>query len=201
MRDCLVREYDPEWPKWFKIIRAHLEPALSGLPCRIEHVGSTSIPGMTAKPIIDLVIIVERSLFLSVRDRLAAIGYRHEGDGGIQDREAFDLNGERKEIGLPPHHLYVCIVGADALQEHLAFRDFMRQHPEWIARLSDHKRALCAQYDNDRQAYMLGKAEMVKLITDLAIRNSEPGNPRYRKPGVGYRITTEFGNGFPQRDR
>ena len=157
MTVTLVSEYDSAWPDWFEILKARTEPLLNDVPHMIEHVGSTAIPGMTAKPVIDVDIVVERSDFPGARRALGRIGYTHQGDKGIPGREAFDLTDAGLKQSLPAHHLYVCMKGAPELHRHLAFRDFMRRHPEWIQRLSDHKVDLCRRYANDRQAYIDGK--------------------------------------------
>ena len=170
MKIALVKEYNPDWPKWFETIRSFLEPALTGVPHTVEHVGSTSIPGMVAKPIIDIIVVVEKRALAVVQDRLASIGYIHEGNLGIQDREAFDLRDTAARETLPSHHLYVAMTGSQALRDHLAFRDFMKTHPEWVTRLSMHKKALCAKYNNDREAYTNGKAELVREITMIALK-------------------------------
>jgi GrpB-like predicted nucleotidyltransferase (UPF0157 family) len=130
---------------------------------------------MTAKPIIDIDIVVERADFEKTKALLARLGYVHQGDKGIPDREAFDLSDVSAKQSLPPHHLYVCTKGAPELQKHLLFRDFLRKHPEWVQRLSEHKVALCERYGNDRQAYMDGKAEMVRQITELAVAEARTG--------------------------
>jgi GrpB-like predicted nucleotidyltransferase (UPF0157 family) len=165
----LVQPYNPHWPSWFAKLQAFMESALGAIPLQIEHVGSTAIPGMTAKPIIDIDIIIDQSEFPRIKDRLAVIGYVHQGDLGIPEREAFDLVDPHVKQMLPPHHLYVCITGAAALRDHRGFRDYLRQHPEWVERLSAHKVQLCQQFDNDRQAYIEGKAAMVREITALAV--------------------------------
>ncbi len=172
MTVTLVEEYNPSWPLWFEQLKTRLEGALDGVPHTIEHVGSTAVPGMTAKPIIDINIVCEPGEFPVIRERLATIGYAHRGDLGIQGREAFNATEEvAATLNLPPHHLYVCEKGNQALLEHLAFRDFMRQHPQWREKLSAFKLSLCEKYDNDRQAYMDGKSDMVKEITRLALSN------------------------------
>lgn len=165
----LVQPYNADWPYWFERVKAFVEPALAGVPHAIEHVGSTAVPGMTAKPIVDADVIVERSVFPLVKDRLATLGYLHQGDLGILDREAFVLADAQLKQSLPPHHLYVCITGAAALRDHLCFRDLLRAHPDWVERLSQHKEELCRQFDNDRQAYIDGKSDMVREITALAV--------------------------------
>lgn len=163
----LVEPYNPEWPYWFERMKAYVKPVLADVPYTIEHVGSTAVPGMTAKPIIDTNLIVDRSVLPLVINRLATIGYIHQGDFGILDREAFALADPQLQQSLPPHHLYVCITGAAALHDQLLFRNFMRAHPEWVERLSKHKVELCKQFNNDRQSYINGKAEMVLEITAL----------------------------------
>lgn len=164
----LVQPYNTEWPCWFERMRAYLEPALADVPYTIEHVGSTAVPGMTAKPIIDIDVIVDRPVFPLVVDRLTTIGYIHQGDLGILDRESFMLTDPQLIQSLPYHHFYVCITGAAALRDHLLYRDFMRTHPEWVEKLSKHKVELCKQFNDDRQSYIDGKAEMVREITALA---------------------------------
>ncbi|MHB9023190.1 MAG: GrpB family protein [Armatimonadota bacterium] len=119
----LVQPYNPEWPSWFAKMQAFIASALVGVAYQIEHVGSTAIPGMTAKPIIDMVIMMERPVYPLDKDRLATLGYVHKGDWGIQDREAFTLMDPQTKQSLPPHHLYVCITGAAALRDHRCFRD------------------------------------------------------------------------------
>ena len=172
MTETLVQPYDAAWPPQFRQVEAYVAPALAGLGCVIEHVGSTSVPGMVAKPIIDLDVVIPPRSFEEVKRRLEVLGYVHEGDLGIPGREAFDLvEGEP----LPKHHLYVCIAGVDELRRHLALRDFLRAHPEWRERLSRHKLDLCVRYGNDRDAYMAGKAEMVGEITRRALEEGQGG--------------------------
>jgi GrpB-like predicted nucleotidyltransferase (UPF0157 family) len=155
-------------PKWFAAIKARIEPKLAGIAHSFEHVGSTAVPEMTAKPVIDIDIVVERGDFAVVKERLAGLGYAYEGDKGLADREAFDLADAEARAALPEHHLYVCIAGAPELNKHLIFRDFMRGHPEWVRKLSEHKVELCRWHANDRAAYIDGKSEMVQQITELA---------------------------------
>ncbi len=169
----LVEEYDPMWPSRFGQLRARIEDQLQGIPHTIEHVGSTAVPGMTAKPIIDIDVVIEYGALPTVIERLGNIGYAHRGDLGIPGREAFDTVGDSDRDLWPRHHLYVCERGNNALKEHLAFRDFMRQHPEWRQRLSGLKRELCEQCGDDRQAYMDGKDALVKEITRLAVADAK----------------------------
>ena len=106
MRRVIVLPYDESWNQAFEDIKNEIENALGDLIVGIEHVGSTSVKGMSAKPCIDLdIIIKDYSVFDAVVDRLATIGYIHEGDLGIKDREAFKY---LDKLHLMAHHLYVC---------------------------------------------------------------------------------------------
>jgi len=104
----IVEEYNPEWVSWFDQICFFFESKLEPYVLRIEHVGSTSIPGMVAKPIIDFDIVIQLSDFAEIKSRLEAIGYVHQGDQGIPEREAFAMTNIELKEQFPPHHLYVC---------------------------------------------------------------------------------------------
>ena len=178
MRITLVQNYDDRWPGDFRRIAEALETELDGLFLRIEHVGSTAVPGMTAKPVIDLVGVVEPEELLDVIARLVAFGYTHEGDRGIPGREAFKPIDGRLPSTFPAHHLYVCSQGNRSLEEQLAFRDYLRAHPEEARRLSAHKRALCIEHDNDKNLYIAGKSDMVQAITRVAMADGACLAPR-----------------------
>jgi len=165
----LVSDYDGRWPGLFEEIADVVAQVLDGLYERIEHIGSTSIPGMTAKPIIDLVVVIRPERLDDVASALARLGFRHEGDRGVPGREAFRPIDETPASRLPRHHLYVCPVGNRSLEEQLAFRDFLRSHTDDARRLSAHKRALCIKHRNDRDLYIKGKSAMVREITRRAM--------------------------------
>lgn len=180
MSVTLVQEYQERWPEDFRRIADELEPKLDGLFLRVEHIGSTAIPGMTAKPIIDLVFVIVPNRLPEVIARLSEFGYVHEGDRGIPGREAFrPLNG-RPPASFPRHHLYVCPQENRSLEEQLAFRNYLREHPAEARRLSAHKRALCIEHENDKERYIGGKSEMVREI----IRKAMPDG-RCLAPEVG----------------
>jgi GrpB-like predicted nucleotidyltransferase (UPF0157 family) len=168
----LVSEYNPAWPSWFVQIRQLVAEKLGSYCLAIEHVGSTAVPGMTAKPIIDLDVVIEPGRFEKVKRLLGELGYFHQGDLGTPEREAFALENAEMAQALPPDHLYVCPHESAELKRHLAFRDFLRAHPEWVSRLSELKRSLCQRHGNDREAYMEGKSAMVQEIACLALQHS-----------------------------
>src|SRR4051812_8526637 len=122
MAKIIVVDYDPSWPDTFERLRAHIWSCIVDVAAAIEHVGSTSVPGLAAKPVIDMTVVVPTAAAMqTVIDRLAMIGYRHQGDLGVPGREAF-----ARPQGTPDHHLYACVVGNDGLRNHLAVRDYLR---------------------------------------------------------------------------
>lgn len=156
----LIENYDPSWPVLFGEMRAKLTDALGDLGVSIEHVGSTAVPGLAAKPILDIDVLLRSAEDLPLAiARLAALGYRHQGDLGIAGREAFAT-----PPGTPPHHLYVCRPDSPAFRRHILFRDYLRTHPAEARAYADLKRRLAAQFPDDRVAYTEGKSEFVTAI-------------------------------------
>ncbi len=163
----LVEKYNPQWPKWFEEIKTFLGEKVAKASIRIEHVGSTSIPGMIAKPIIDIIIVIEPERWEEMKLLLEGRGYYYRGGQGIKDREVFRLTDESI---LPLHHLYVCSKHSFELKKETAFRDYMKTHKKDRERLSKHKWELAEKLNNDRQLYMDGKDAMVKEITKKALK-------------------------------
>jgi GrpB-like predicted nucleotidyltransferase (UPF0157 family) len=172
MTVTLVEKYNPLWAASFEEIKEYLGIKVSQSCIRIEHVGSTSIPGMVAKPIIDLILVIKPRDFGKVKELLADVGYRHQGDLGIQDREAFELLNATTKNPIPKHHLYVCPSNSFELKKETAFRDFLKSNNEYAEQLSKLKWFLAETYNNNRQAYMEGKAALCQEITEIALGKS-----------------------------
>jgi GrpB-like predicted nucleotidyltransferase (UPF0157 family) len=153
----VVVDYDEEWPRRFEALRARIWPVVSGVAIGIEHVGSTSVLGLAAKPVIDMTVLVtdRRDVPLTV-ERLASLEYRHRGNLGIEDREAFDHRAD-----LPRHNLYVCPVGTIGVVNQIAVRDYLRAHPEFARRYGELKKRLAMQFPNDIDSYVFGKTDFV----------------------------------------
>jgi GrpB-like predicted nucleotidyltransferase (UPF0157 family) len=170
IRRVEVVDYDPQWPVTFGRLKAVLEARLGELAQRIEHVGSTSVPGLAAKPLIDLDIIIDSYDRLpEVVARLAEVGYTHQGDLDVPGREAFRREGEdvpRDGLGTlwPRHNLYVCPPDGIGLAQHLDFRDYLRAHPEEIPVYETLKRGLARQFPEDITAYTEGKAAYIQDV-------------------------------------
>ena len=152
-RRIFVVDYDPSWPEVFETLRRPIWGAVRDVALSVEHVGSTAVPGLAAKPVVDMdVIVASRDKVFTAVARLAGLGYVHAGNLGIEDREAF-----RNPEGLPPHHLYVCLQGSAALANHLAVRDFLRGNPTAAADYGRLKKQLAAQFPTDIDSYIAGK--------------------------------------------
>ena len=169
-RTIEIVDYDPAWPDAFAGISQAVAAALGPLALRIEHVGSTAVPGLGAKPIIDIDVVIESPRLLPrVVEALSALGYIHEGDGGIPGREAFGREGAAVPADgsgreWPDHHLYVCPGDSEELRRHLRFRDYLRSHPEAAARYEALKRDLAERHPNDIDSYVQGKSAFVERI-------------------------------------
>ena len=174
LRTIEIVPYDPRWPAIFAELSRVVAGALGPLALSIEHVGSTSVPGLAAKPIVDMdVVIVSRSLLPDVLRALAPLGYIHRGDLGIAGREAFaherpDVPRDGSGRVWPAHHLYVCPQDNAELGGHLALRDYLRAHPESALAYVELKRRLARQFPHDIEGYIEGKATFIQGILDLA---------------------------------
>ena len=174
--------YQPAWSARFEVLRRLLHDALGPLALRIEHVGNTAVPGLDAKPIIDLdVVIADASDFAPVRDRLSELGYTHVGQRGVPGREAFEA--EWSAAGLADHHLYVCRESAEELRRHLAFRDALLRDPDLAASYGRLKRVLARRFRNDRVAYTEAKGSFIERT--LAWSPAAPVAPRPRPDARG----------------
>ena len=162
----LVMKYQDTWPEDFDRIRQYLESGIESYEV-IEHVGSTSIPGMVAKPVIDIIISVPAGKMNDLIEELAGLEYRHQGDFG-GGREGFDYLPPH--IPLATHHLYACYFDCQVFSDFMTFREFMRKHPEWRKRLSALKLELDKKYKAGRKKYMDGKSYMYEEIMRLAHR-------------------------------
>ncbi|MEM8640120.1 MAG: GrpB family protein [Cyanobacteria bacterium P01_G01_bin.54] len=157
-----ISEYNPDWPQRFKQIADRLQTALPA-DCQIHHVGSTAIPRMPAKDIIDVDIQCPSGQLSQVIEVLEKLGYSHEGDQGIPGREAFRPVDGPPATALPAHHLYVCETEAAELHNHLAFRDYLLESPGRAHWLGQQKR-LADQKATSRSEYIANKANAYEVI-------------------------------------
>lgn len=159
-RKVLVVDYDPSWPELFDSLRQSVWPAIRDVASSVEHVGSTAVPGLAAKPVIDMdVIVASRDRVPDAIVRLKTLGYVHRGNLGIEDREAFGA-----PESLPPHHLYVCLQGSAALENHLVLRDFLRRTPSAAAEYGRLKKELAARFPSNMDSYIAGKTDYIVAV-------------------------------------
>jgi GrpB-like predicted nucleotidyltransferase (UPF0157 family) len=158
--------YNPGWPGLFRQLRDRVDAALASVVHVTEHVGSTAVPGLDAKPIIDLdVVVLDDAAAGAAVKALAAAGWQHQGNLGITGREAF-----RPPPDAVYHHLYTVVAGSQPHRDHIDLRDFLRTHPVQAARYGSLKHRLAALLDTDRSAYSDGKAEMISDLLRQARR-------------------------------
>lgn len=170
-----IQTYNPQWAEQFAQIKLILAKQLTGQYISIEHVGSTSIVGQMAKPILDIdIIIPSRQQLPSVITALHTLGYHHRGDLDVEGREAFG----RIDNYVPWHpdqqvwmnqHLYVCAQDNQELHRHLTFRNYLRQHPEEVIAYGQLKQQIIKQTE-DREQYTLLKTDFVEGILSKANR-------------------------------
>ena len=159
--DVRLHPYDPAWPLAFAAERSRLLSLLPNAFIEIEHFGSTAVPGMVAKPVIDLLAGV-RSMAEAeaVTQPLLEAAYTTsaEFNKSLSDRKWFMrwANGHRT------HHLHLVVHGGAAWQKRLGFRDALRSNPSLAARYSELKQGLAAEFGTDREAYTDAKAEFVR---------------------------------------
>ena len=171
VKRILIEPYDTTWAVLFATLRDRLKSALGPLALRIEHVGSTAVPGLHAKPVIDIDVVVPNETRLTeVIDALRPLGYEHQGDLGIEGREAF--GPEPTEQARANHHLYVCRESGRELKRHLAFRDYLIAHPERAAEYGRLKQELAQRLGQDREAYTDAKTVFVEAILREAAAQS-----------------------------
>jgi GrpB-like predicted nucleotidyltransferase (UPF0157 family) len=159
----IVVPYDPEWPATFEAIRGHLQQVLHGVEVLdIEHVGSTSVPGLAAKPIIDIDIVVDRAHVDAASRALEAAGYEPLGEMGIVDRWAF-----RPPAEAPRQNTYVVVEGSLCVRDHRALRDTLRADDALRDEYSAVKIAL-ADTTDDIDVYIDGKTDVILKVLRLA---------------------------------
>lgn len=169
-----VIPYDPAWKSEFIKIRDSLLEMAGDLIIAVEHVGSTSVEGLSAKPIIDIDLVMESYDRLpAIIERLQSYGYEHQGNLGIEGREAFR---RLQPDSFMKYHLYVCPKDGKGYIEHIAFRDYLRTHPAAIREYEDVKLKLAEQFRYDIDAYCEGKTEVVRSILGKAYNSRKPSS-------------------------
>jgi GrpB-like predicted nucleotidyltransferase (UPF0157 family) len=157
--------YNPLWPVAYERERATIVNAISGVAVDVQHVGSTSVPGLGAKPTVDIAIGVRTmDEGCAAIDTLFALGYA-KGVENFPDWRYFDREGH---AAMANAHLHMVPFGGDRWNRYLLFRDYLRGHPEAAASYEKVKRALAEEFGRDRLGYVEGKTEFVEMISARA---------------------------------
>ena len=176
----LIEKYSPDWPHFFNDIKREIENALYGIEYNIEHIGSTSVPYLDAKPIIDIDIIYSTQAdFLRIKAGLEKAGYYHNGDQGIKDREVFKRDGQsvNEILDSVKHHLYVCPVNSQALERHLLSRDYLKKNNWARLEYQQMKYELAEKANQNRKRYAELKELKINSFIDRIIALEKANRP------------------------
>lgn len=174
----VIVKHNPEWINQFEQIKEKLSQSLMGISVNIEHVGSTSVPQLDAKPIIDIDIIYYQVFdFERIKNNLESFGYYHNGNQDIEGREVFKRNAKQDDEILDKisHHLYVCKNDSEELRRHILSRDYLRKNE--IARdfYQNLKYQIAEEANQDRKLYAQLKQLKANSFIDFIIELSRNG--------------------------
>ncbi|WP_310487437.1 GrpB family protein [Chamaesiphon sp. VAR_69_metabat_338] len=166
-RKVEVVPHDRNWQNLFKAESRQLSIAFGDNAIAIHHIGSTAIETIYAKPIIDILIEVKNlDRVDDLNPQIESLGYITMGEFGIVGRRFFRKDDN---AGIRTHHIHTFEVGSPQIERHLAFRDYLRSHPEAARQYSELKQQLAQQYPTDIQNYMDGKADFIAEIDNQAL--------------------------------
>ncbi|MGD1818016.1 MAG: GrpB family protein [Pleomorphochaeta sp.] len=158
--------YDPDWPLRFEQEKRLLVKRLGAVAKAVHHIGSTSVEGLAAKPIIDIILeVTSLDALDATKHELEALGYEGMGEFGIVGRRYFRKGKEERT-----HQIHAFAVGDENIARHLAFRDYLKAHPAAKAEYEALKCRLAKNCNNDIEAYCDGKDSFVKLHEANALK-------------------------------
>ena len=168
-----IAEYDPKWVMLYRNEKGKIQAAIGHVAGAVEHIGSTAVPGLGAKPIIDIMVAIR---LLSEADKclepLRSIGYEYQPQHEVSMPERrFFSKGE------PPieqhYHLHMVEKRSEFWKQHLAFRDYLRTHPEKARQYYELKKKLASAYGSDREGYTEAKTQFIESVVNEAMRRRE----------------------------
>jgi len=161
VRKIIVVPYNPDWPNLYSIEARKIAAVLAGEMMTIRHIGSTAVPGIKAKPIIDFLIEVHNIERVDeFKDAMMELRYEPRGENGIPGRRYFIKNTE----GVRTHHVHIYQTGHPNIERHVDFRDYMRTHPEEAKAYSFLKEELVQRFREDSLQYTEGKGTFIREI-------------------------------------
>lgn len=160
-----VVSYDPAWPDLFENEALLIKSIFSEIFVAVHHIGSTSVPGLAAKPTIDIILVVKDIRMVDkFNDQMEKLGYEAWGEYGIAGRRFF-VKGENKRT----HHVHAFQEDSQEIARHLCFRDYLKSHPNEAKEYAELKIKLAKQFAYDRRGYVENKKDYVKLLEKKAI--------------------------------
>ncbi len=170
--EVIIVDYNPAWPMRYEEEKARILAVIGDYLEDIQHVGSTSIPGLAAKPAIDILTVVrDISLVECCIQPLAVIEYQYQGERGIPGRHFFRKPVDISKTGRT-HHLHMVERGHRQQSLQPLFRDYMRRHPEAVQQYEALKRELAVKYSMDRGAYTEAKGPFIESIICAAVEEA-----------------------------
>jgi GrpB-like predicted nucleotidyltransferase (UPF0157 family) len=166
-RPVTIVDYNAQWREMFKQERARIMEAVGAHLIALEHIGSTSVPGLDAKAIIDMMAgVMTLDVYRRCVEPLSALGYEYVPDyeDELPERRYF----RRRVDGIATHHLHMVVINGPFWERHILFRDYLRAHRDVARQYARLKRDLAAQYGTDRRAYNAAKTEFITSIEKRA---------------------------------
>lgn len=161
-----IADYSPGWPRVFEREAAAVLAACRPWVIEVHHVGSTAVPGLAAKPVLDMMpVATGPAEALEAVSRMTAFGYRYRGENGIPGRCYFEMSVDGRTVA----HVHMFPMGHAAIRTHLAFRDYLRAHPDSARDYERLKRDLAAKHRHDRDAYTGAKADFIERTIAAAM--------------------------------
>ena len=160
-----LHNYNPKWKQEYEEEKELLENVLGNRIIEIHHIGSTSIDGLMAKPIIDILVVIKSlSEIPEIESILQNYNYHNRGNQGVSDRIFFAKGPEEARS----HYLHFTELNSDTYFNQIYFKKYLLEHPKYIKKYCDLKKRLAAKYANERKLYTDGKGDFIKKIIDLA---------------------------------
>lgn len=167
----VIVDYDPRWPRFFDEEKTNILRVIGPMIVSVEHIGSTAVPGLAAKPIIDIMAGVRHlsdATWCIQPLRTLRYEYVPEYEKLIPDRRYFHKRSMQGMEHGSTHHLHMVEDGSEFWSRQLLFRDYLRDHPEEARRYADLKKTLAARYSSDRERYTSAKTDYIQEIVARA---------------------------------
>ncbi len=165
MRKVEVTPYNKDWPLMYEEEANKLRRIFDSAIIEIHHIGSTSVDGLMAKPVIDIMPVVRNiDRIDDFNTAMIDIGYEPKGENGLPGRRYFQKGGDERT-----HHIHFYEIGNSEIERHLAFRNYLRSHPDAVKEYGNLKKELSQRFPNDIEAYISGKEQLVSEIEKRAM--------------------------------